>query len=32
MNIVIDDNAKNYIKKKGGNVKITFKTFHSCGS
>ena len=30
MNIIIDENAKEYILKKGGDVKITYQNYHAC--
>jgi len=31
MKILIDDEARKHIMKKGGEVKITFQSYHSCG-
>mgnify|MGYP006911562956 CR=1 FL=1 len=31
MKITIEDSAKDYIKKKGGDVRVTFESYHACG-
>jgi len=31
MKIIIEDSAREYIIKKGGDVRVTFRSYHSAG-